>query len=119
MPPGIQTDHLTVALRSPEEMRAFIDALSTEQKREMSADWLARVAAAAAPDPWLHGFTLIHRSSGAVVGTAGFKAPPSPDGVVELAYGVEPEHQGKGFATEAAAALTAFAFSSDRVRIVR
>ena len=117
--PEIETNNLTIALRSPEETRAFIDALSPEQKLELSPDWLARVASATAPTAWVHGFTLIHRSSGTVVGTAGFKAPPSDDGVVELAYGVEPEHEGKGYATEAAAALTAFAFSCDNVSIVR
>jgi [ribosomal protein S5]-alanine N-acetyltransferase len=41
------------------------------------------------------------------------------DGVVEIAYGIAPEHQGKGYATEAAEALTSFAFSSPHVRIVR
>ena len=61
----------------------------------------------------------MHRVSGSVVGSAGFKSPPSDDGVVELAYGIEPEHEGKGYATEVAAALTAFAFSCDGVGIVR
>jgi RimJ/RimL family protein N-acetyltransferase len=39
--------------------------------------------------------------------------------VVEISYGVDPEHQGKGYATEAARALTAYAFSSGMVRVVR
>ena len=117
--PQLETGSLTLALRSPEETRAAIDALSPEQKRELSPDWLARMASAVSPDPWIHGFALIDRASGAVVGSAGFKAPPSDDGVVELAYNIEPEHQGKGYATEAAATLTTFAFSRAKVRIVR
>jgi len=32
---------------------------------------------------------------------------------------VAPEHQGKGYATQAAQALTAFAVASGRVRVVR
>lgn len=115
----IQTKNLTIALQSPEEARASIEAMSPDQRREVSPDWLARMSAATTADPWLHGFALIHRESGAVVGTAGFKAPPSEDGMVEIAYGVEPEHQGKGYATEAAHALTAFAFASGQVRVVR
>ncbi len=115
----IETTNLTLALQSREETLAQIDALSPEQRSEVSPVWLARMAAAAASDPWLHGFTLIHRASGAVVGTAGFKAPPGWDGIVEIAYGVAPEHQCLGYATEAASALTAFAFDSGRVRIVR
>ena len=62
---------------------------------------------------------LLLRSTGEVVGTAGFKAPPSDGGVVELAYGIEPDHQGKGYATEAAAALAELALSCAEVRIVR
>jgi [ribosomal protein S5]-alanine N-acetyltransferase len=38
--------------------------------------------------------------------------------MVEIAYGVDPE-QNRGYATEAAAALVAFAFDSGQVRIVR
>jgi len=117
--PPIQTDSLTLALRSPEETRAAIDAMTPEQKREVSPDWLARMAAATSPDPWIHGFAVIHRSSGAVVGIAGFKAPPSHDGMVELAYAVEPEHQGRGYATEVAAALARFALACEEVRTVR
>jgi RimJ/RimL family protein N-acetyltransferase len=38
---------------------------------------------------------------------------------VEIAYGIAPEHQGKGYATEAAAALTDYAFRQREVRAVR
>ena len=38
---------------------------------------------------------------------------------MEIAYGIAPEHQGKGYATEAAEALTAYAFGSGQVRVVR
>ena len=39
--------------------------------------------------------------------------------MVEIAYGVAPDHQGNGYATEAAEALVAYAFSSGKVRVVR
>lgn len=48
-----------------------------------------------------------------------FKGPPDADGMVEIAYGIVPAYQGQGYATEAAAALVAFAFESGRVRLVR
>ena len=38
---------------------------------------------------------------------------------MEIAYGIDPAHQGKGYATEAAEALVLFAFGDDRVRLVR
>jgi RimJ/RimL family protein N-acetyltransferase len=39
--------------------------------------------------------------------------------VVEIAYAVEPQWQGMGYATEMAAALTAYALSRDDVSLVR
>lgn len=115
----IETESLTIALQSPEAARAAIDALSPADKREVSPEWLARIAAAKTADPWLHGFALTERSSGAAVGAASFKGPPDDAGAVEIAYGIAPEHRGKGYATEAAAALTAFALRNGDVRVVR
>jgi RimJ/RimL family protein N-acetyltransferase len=49
----------------------------------------------------------------------GLKGPPDEVGMVEIAYGVNPERQGRGYATEAAEGLVAFAFGDERVRVVR
>ncbi|TMI95424.1 MAG: GNAT family N-acetyltransferase, partial [Bacillati bacterium ANGP1] len=68
---------------------------------------------------WRHGFFVVHREGGSVIGSAGFKGPPDSTGIVEVAYGIVPSFQGRGYATEAAAALVAFAFASGRVRLVR
>src|SRR6266853_6726010 len=87
--------------------------------KDASPDYLARLDASTVPDPWTHGFGLIHMDTGTVIGFGGFKGPPGPEGLVEIAYGVMPDYQGKGFATEAAQALVNHAFSSGRVRIVR
>jgi RimJ/RimL family protein N-acetyltransferase len=39
--------------------------------------------------------------------------------MVELAYGIDVPHRGRGLATEVAGALAEFAFSDGRVRMVR
>ena len=52
------------------------------------------------------------------VGGCGFKGPPDREGFVEIAYGIEPAHQGKGYATEAAEAMVGYAFGDPRVRAV-
>jgi len=92
--------------------------MSPADRAQVSDTWLAQLHALTAPDPWVLGFSLVLRETGAAVGGAGFTGPPGADGIVEVAYGVDPEHQGKGYATEAAEALTAWAFSDSRVRIV-
>jgi RimJ/RimL family protein N-acetyltransferase len=39
--------------------------------------------------------------------------------MAEIAYGVNPEYQGKGYATEAAAALVSYALGTGQARVVR
>ena len=96
----------------------MLDSMTPYERAQVSPDWLARMRASPDVDPWVHGFSAMHRESGAVVGTGGFKGPPA-DGIVEIAYTVETQQQGKGYATEIAAALTRYAFSSAEVKLVR
>jgi ribosomal-protein-alanine N-acetyltransferase len=60
----------------------------------------------------------VRRDTGAVVGSCSFKGPPV-DGVVEIAYGIDPGHEGNGYATEVAGALVEYAFGRGEVRLVR
>jgi [ribosomal protein S5]-alanine N-acetyltransferase len=115
----ILTDNLKLLLQTPEQALASIDAMSPSDRAEVSPEWLARVQASSSSDPWLHGFAVTHRESGAVIGSCGFRAPPGPEAFVEIAYGIDPAYQGRGYATEAARALVAFAFGSGRVSLVR
>ena len=70
-------------------------------------------------DYWSLSFTAVERASGSDVGGCAFKGPPDGDCVIELAYGIDPSHRGRGYATEAVAALTEFARASGQVRVVR
>ena len=115
----IQTKNLRLVLKTPEEVLAMIEAMGSADKTHLSADWLAQVHASTSPDPWVHGFSMVHRETGVVIGSCGFKGPPAEDGAVEIAYGVDANHQGKGYATEAADALAKYAFGDSRVRVVR
>jgi len=131
----IETKNLKLVPYAPEHLRALIQGSDLYEKsfghrsaaglreffvsKDVSPDWLARLEVSTEADPWTHGFGLLHVASGTVIGAGGFKGPPGADGVVEIAYGVVPDYQGKGYATEAAQALVAYAFSSGRVRVVR
>ena len=96
----------------------MIEGMSPFEKAQLSVAWLAQFEASGASDPWVHGFRLVHRSSGNIVGFCSFKGPPA-DGVVEIAYGIAPDEQGKGYATEAAQALVAFARTFPEVKVIR
>lgn len=117
-PTDLQTPRLKLVPQTRAELWAMIEAMSPADKAQLSADWLALFQTSSAADPWVHGFRLVHKDSGIVVGTCSFKGPPT-DGMVEIAYGVDPDEQSKGYATEAAEALVAYASGFSEVRIVR
>jgi RimJ/RimL family protein N-acetyltransferase len=102
--------------RTRDEVRATLEVLPPEVRAQFSPQWLALLAKSSPQDPWVHGFHAVN-DAGLTVGLAAFKGPPV-DGVVEIAYAIEPEQQGKGHATAAARALAAFAFASGEVRLV-
>jgi [ribosomal protein S5]-alanine N-acetyltransferase len=55
-------------------------------------------------------------ASADLVGVGGFKGPPGEDGTAEIGYSLLPEHQLRGYATEAVAALIRHAFGRREVR---
>ena len=69
----------------------------------VSADWIARAAVA----------------DGVVVGHGGFHGPPDADGMVEVAYSVDPAYRRRGFAKAMLASLLERARQEPGVRVVR
>jgi [ribosomal protein S5]-alanine N-acetyltransferase len=115
----IRTPRLKLVVASLDEARARVATAPSEVKEQMSADWLGLLESATFDDPWIVGFAIHQRVENAAIGQCGFKGPPSDDGVVEIAYTIEAEHRGKGYATEAARALRDFALREPNVELVR
>ena len=113
----LETQRLRLVLDSTEAVLARIDALSPADRAEVSPIWLERMRSSA-PSPWTHGFTTVERAANAPVGGCGFKGPPDDEGMVEIAYGINEAHRGRGYATEAAAALVEYALGAG-ARVVR
>src|SRR5262245_45825090 len=114
----IETNRLKLVPKTIQAVRAQIEEMSADERSQLSTDWLAQLDSGAV-DSWTLGFDMVERDTDVVVGGCGFKGPPGTDETVEIAYGVGPQYQGRGYATEAAAALVAYAFGSGRVRKVR
>ena len=114
--------HLVALLESEEAYERLSGMRIARGLREFlgaaTSDYMSRLRAATEPDPWNFGFAVIHKIDSRMIGFASFTAPPDSDGVVEIAYGIAPDYQRKGFATEAAAALVEFASRDARVTTI-
>ena len=117
--------HLLALIETPARFPQVAGFAAEAGLREMYASgeipqaWFDELRASREADPWRFGFFLVHRERGEAIGTAGFKGPPDAAGIVEIAYGIAPNFEGQGFATEAAAALIAFACESPDVKLIR
>jgi len=131
----IETKSLRLVPHAPEHLRALVQGtnyyalsfgfrpaeglLDFIVSKDVSPELLAQLEGSTTADPWTHGFALFHVIDGTVIGMGSFKGPPGVDGAVEIAYGVVPFYQGRGYATEAAQALVAYAFRNGGARGVR
>jgi aminoglycoside 6'-N-acetyltransferase len=70
------------------------------------------------PGGWVQ-FSLIERATDALVGDVGLSPADGEAGVIKLGYTVDPAHQGRGYATEAIAALIRYAFATLDAEVVR
>jgi RimJ/RimL family protein N-acetyltransferase len=85
---------------------------------EVSPGYIEMLRASSEQDIWRHGFAIIEKASQVVIGNVAFVGPPDDAGEVEIAYGIAPAFEGRGYATQAAAAITEFAFADKRVKTV-
>jgi len=128
----IQTENLILAVHLPRHLRALIRGEQEfenvaglrvangirDQLLSASDEFMTRVETAKASDPWQFGFAVIHKIDNVLIGMCGFPGPPDSAGLVEIAYGIAPAYQRKGYATEAARALIDFASNDPRVKII-
>ena len=131
----MQSSSVSLYPHTAEHLRALRDGTEVYERRfelkvadgvrdflvgpEVSAEFLARLNSAAEPDPWKDGFGVLHEAENIIIGFCSFTGPPTADGMVEIAYGIAPRYQGRGYATEAAQAILDYAFASGRVRTIQ
>ncbi|WP_069170193.1 GNAT family N-acetyltransferase [Streptomyces griseus] len=121
-PDDLITERLALRAWTAGEATAVLDGVrSSHWAGDFPAEGDRVIAGLFGRNPaWLgvYGHRLvIERGSGSVVGSIGLFWPPA-EGIVELGYGIVPSRRGRGYATEAAQALTAFAFTSSEVHTV-
>ena len=128
----IQTKNLILAPHLPRHLRALIRSEQEfenttglrvaagirDQLLSASPDFMVRLESAKESNPWQFGFAVIHMIDNMLIGMCGFPGPPDANGIAEIAYGIAPNYQGKGYATELAAALIQFASDDPRVKAI-
>lgn len=70
------------------------------------------------PAGWVQ-LSVEERATGALVGDVGLSLAEGEPGVIKLGYTISPAFQGRGYATEAVAALVTYAFETLRADVVR
>jgi ribosomal-protein-alanine N-acetyltransferase len=110
-------EHLVALIEAPEDFEAISGFPAAQGLRdffvsgEVDPAWLAKLKTVQDSEPWSFGFAAIDKATMSIIGSGGFKGrPDDEDGVVEIAYGVVPSFEGRGYATEIATALTHFCF---------
>jgi RimJ/RimL family protein N-acetyltransferase len=128
-------NNISLFPHTPEHLKALLEGQEIYERRfkvkvadgvrdfligpEVSADFLTRLNSSPAPDPWMDGFGVLHLAENILIGFCSFTGPPTADGIVEIAYGIAPTYQGRGYATEAAHALIACALASGLVHTIQ
>src|SRR5437867_1173839 len=126
MPPDpveLQTPRLTLLAYTPEQLLTLIEepqsfeaiaALTPAEglrgfyvSGDVSPHWLEalRQSVGQGPNPWRHGFWVVEKETGQIVGGAGFKGAPDLAGLVEIASGIVPSRGGRECAADAERAL--------------
>ena len=119
-----EPEHLRALIQGPEPYARASGMTPANGLRDfivspdVSAEWMAALQSATDADPWKYGFAVVELATGLVIGNAGFVGAPDAAGVVEIAYGIVPEFQGRGYATEAAEALVAYARNDEWTRTI-
>jgi RimJ/RimL family protein N-acetyltransferase len=78
---------------------------------------LAALRADPSEVPWRIRLMVL-RDEGLVIGSVDLKGPPGAAGAVDMGWGVDSTHRGRGYATEAACAVLAWLLAQPGVRRV-
>lgn len=114
----LDTPRLLLRLQSPQQVMQMLQQMPPEVRAQVSEQWASMALGAAEADPWVHGFQIVRKDDCRTVGHAGFKGPPDGNHSVEIAYGIDEEFRGLGFATETARCLTDFALRHAGIDLV-
>ncbi|HEU5141229.1 MAG TPA: GNAT family N-acetyltransferase [Bacillales bacterium] len=107
----IKTDRLLIIPSTAESYETYSDQYQMGPHIEMYLKKLKKDMTLKGWGVWF----VIHSESHLVIGDVGFKGKPNDEKVVEIGYGMNPDYQNKGFATEAVNGIKDWALASNQV----
>lgn len=128
----LQTDRLTLIACTQQ----FVDALERGTREaahllgaKLAPDWPDAELAGFLPiyatqlrnDPTTLGYGIwlvVANAARTLIGSAGFQGKPDEQGAIEIGFGIQPDFQNNGYATEAVSALITWAGEQGDVRSV-
>lgn len=112
----LTTERMCIRLSTDAEMQELITNTEDEGLKLAYTEMLTMAREHPESRPW-YGAWFIEDIGGERVGELCFKGL-SPDGITEIGYGILPEFQGKGYATETVKTVTQWALSQPGVTCI-
>jgi ribosomal-protein-alanine N-acetyltransferase len=115
----IERIHVEALLRNKSELAALLQ-VTVPDGWPYFADSLSAYESHASTlrEAGWHGYFFLHPKDRVLVGSGVFKGPPDDAGTIEIGYEIASEYWNRGWATEAAQGMIAYAFSHEEVRAV-
>lgn len=121
---ALTAKQLELYLRDTDKLEAGLGisvsrAVLTERVQRAAGMKIAKMALADVEQhPWYTYWLIVVNRARFGAGLIGFKGVPEGAGEVEIGYGIDPLYQNKGYVTEAARAMIAWAFQSTECKSV-
>lgn len=115
----INGSRLTLSPMPVEELRRKVAELTDPALKKAYGEMLDGAEQHANAAIWYLPWKIFLSSTEEFVGEIGFKGYPDASYEAEIGYGIEPEYQGNGYASEAVAALCKWAFSQRDCYFIR
>lgn len=111
---SVESERLIIRPRSIEEMEQLYQNEKDPEMKQAYFEMYEEMKKIVPREEWAADWEICLKD-GTSVGGIGFKGIPNEKGEIEVGYGIDPEHQRNGYATEAVGAMMKWAFDQEDV----
>ena len=113
----VESERLVLRPRTIEQMEKLYQNEKDAEMKQAYFEMYSEMKKIVSREEWATEWKICLKDDGTLVGGIEFKGIPNEKGEIEVGYGIEPEHQRKGYATEAVGAMIKWAFEHDDVKV--